>query len=357
MKKLPLLLAGAILTSSSLIASSAFADSFTFRIGSGHPKGPAPYVTTMSDFFAVEVKKRVEEQTLHKVTFIEAYGGSIAGVAETLESVQQGILDFGGYCICFEPAKMFLHNFPYYLAFGPQKSSDAIAAARKVYDEVPWLEQVMEDEYDQVFLGLGVWDNYHLGTKEEWNTVEDLEGIKIGGAGPNLPWLDYVNAIPVQSTLPEGYLSLKTGVYTGWLMVPSAYNGFKFYEPAPYYTLIGFGAMPVIALTANKKKMESLPEDVRNIIVQVGAEWEAQNGETMDNVQDFGLSKLKENGAIIKTLPEEVRIEWANSLAEFPKKQTADAISRGLPGLQVMTSYLNASKEVGHKWPVEYALE
>ncbi len=82
-----------------LAAAPVAADNFTFRIGSGHPKGPAPYVTTMSDFFAVEVKKRVEAQTDHTVTFVEAYGGSIAGVAETLESVQQGILDFGGYCI------------------------------------------------------------------------------------------------------------------------------------------------------------------------------------------------------------------------------------------------------------------
>ena len=245
--------------------ASASADSFTLRIGSGHPKGPAPYVNTMSDFFAVEVSRRVAEETEHKVEFIEAYGGAIAGVADTLESVQQGILDIGAFCICFEPSKMFLHNFPYYLAFGPQKSSDAIAAARQVYEAHPWLKEVMNEEYGQQFLGLGVWDNYHLGTKEEWETVEDLKGVKIGGAGPNLPWLEYVDAIPVQSTLPEGYLALKTGVYTGWLMVPSAYNGFKFYEPAPYYTKIGFGAMPVIMMTANEKKMASLPEDVRNI--------------------------------------------------------------------------------------------
>lgn len=347
---------GAVLATM-LTAAPVLADNFTFRIGSGHPKGPAPYVTTMSDFFAVEVKNRVEAQTDHTVTFVEAYGGSIAGVAETLESVQQGILDFGGYCICFEPSKLFLHNFPYYLAFGPQKSSDAIAAAKVVYDENPWLKTVLEDEYDQVFLGLGVWDNYHLGTTFEWDKISDLKGVKVGGAGPNLAWLEYIEAIPVQSTLPEGYLALKTGVYDGWLMVPSAYNGFKFYEPAPNYTLIGFGAMPVIALTANKAKMDSLPEDVRNIILEVGAEWEAQNGATMDKVQDFGLGKLAENGANIKTLPESVREEWAQSLAGFPKAQAAEANGRGLPGTAVMQSYINAAKGVGHKWPVEYALE
>lgn len=252
---------------------------------------------------------------------------------------------------------MFLHNFPYYLAFGPQASSDAITAARKVYDNTPWLSEVMESEFGQVNLGLGVWDNYHLGTKDPWDTVEDLKGIKIGGAGPNLPWLDYVEAIPVQSTLPEGYLALQTGVYTGWLMVPSAYNGFKFYEPAPYYTLIGFGAMPVIMLTMNEKKLASLPDNVQKIIREVGAEWEAGNGEKMDSVQAFGLNKLKENGATIRTLPEEVRIEWANSLAEFPRRQLAESVSRGEPALEVLQGYIDASIEIGHDWPVKYDLD
>lgn len=340
-----------------LAAGPAAADTFTLRIGSGHPKGPTPYVNTMSDFFAVEVSRRVAEETEHEVEFIEAYGGAIAGVADTLESVQQGILDIGAMCVCFEPSKMFLHNFPYYLAFGPQKSSDAIAAARSVYDTNPWLKEVMVEEYGQQFLGLGVWDNYHLGTKEEWNTVADLRGVKVGGAGPNLPWLEYVEAIPVQSTLPEGYLALKTGVYSGWLMVPSAYNGFKFYEPAPYYTLIGFGAMPVIMMTANSRKMDSLPPEVRTIIEEVGAEWEERNGAAMDAVQTSGLAALAENGAIIKTLPDEVRTEWAESLTDFPKLQAQDAEGRGLPALAVMQAYIDAAKEVGHDWPVEYQLQ
>lgn len=357
MKRLPRLFAIPTITAILASAIPAAADTFTLRIGSGHPKGPAPYVTTMSEFFAAEVSKRVAENTEHKVEFIEAYGGAIAGVADTLESVQQGILDIGGFCVCFEPSKMFLHNFPYYLAFGPQSSSDAIAAASAVYEENPWLKEVMNKEFGQTFLGLGVWDNYHLGTKDPWDTVADLKGIKIGGAGPNLPWLEYVQAIPVQSTLPEGYLALKTGVYTGWLMVPSAYNGFKFYEPAPHYTLIGFGAMPVIMLTMNDKKLASLPEDVRKIILEVGAEWEKGNGAKMDAVQAFGLGKLKENGAIIKTLPEEVRAEWAQSLADFPKRQAAEAEDRGMPGKAVMQSYIDQAKNVGVKWSVEYTLE
>ena len=117
-------------------AGAAVADSFTFRIGSGHPNGPAVYVADTANFFVPEVKRRAEAAG-HTVEFVEGYGGAIAGVAETLEAVQNGILDIGSYCICFEPAKLFLHNFPYYTPFGPQDSDQAMDAVRMVYDEVP----------------------------------------------------------------------------------------------------------------------------------------------------------------------------------------------------------------------------
>ncbi|WP_435312025.1 C4-dicarboxylate TRAP transporter substrate-binding protein [Primorskyibacter sedentarius] len=340
----------------SVLASAAQADRFTFRIGSGHPKGPAPYVTTMSDYFVAEVKRRAGEETDHRVNFIESYGGGIAGVSETLEAVQSGLLDFGGYCVCFEPSNLYLHNFPYFQPFGPQASSDAISAVRVVYDQNPWLSDVFEKEFGQTMLGLGAWDNYHLGTKEEWTQVSDLKGIKIGGAGPNLPWLEYAGAVPVQSSLPEGYMALKTGVYDGWLMTPAGYNGFKYYEPAPYYTLIGYGAMPVVVLTANQKKLASLPEDLRQIITEVGMEWEKSNGKAMDDSQAAGLAALKENGAIITELPDAVRAEWAQSLAELPRTAAADADARGMPGTKVMQDFINAAKAGGHVWPVEYDL-
>jgi len=128
---------------------TAFADKITLRIGAGHPNGPAVYVTDTAEFFVPEVKKRVEAETEHTIEFIEGYGGAIAGVAETLEAVQNGILDIGAYCMCFEPAKLFLHNFPYYAPFGPQDSEQQMQAVRSVYDSTPWLTDVFENEYKQ----------------------------------------------------------------------------------------------------------------------------------------------------------------------------------------------------------------
>ena len=339
------------------MGAAASADTFTLRIGSGHPNGPAVYVADVANFFVPEVKRRVAEETEHEVEFVEGYGGAIAGVAETLESVQNGILDIGAYCICFEPAKLFLHNFPYYAPFGPQDSIQAMSTVRATYDAVPWLGEQFTAEYDQVLLGLHGWDNYHLGTTDPWDTVDDLKGVKVGGAGPNLPWLEFAGAIPVQSTLPDGYLSLQTGVYNGWLMFPSAYLGFKFYEPAPHYTQIGFGAMGVNALTMNERKFNSLPEDVQTILAEVGRAYEDQAGASLNGRQEAGLKGLAEVGAEVKELPAEARAGWAEAMKPFPNRQAKDADGRGMPGSEVLNTYLKIVSESGYAWPVDYVIE
>lgn len=347
----------AVLAVTAGLGTAAAAETFTLRIGSGHPNGPAVYVTDTANFFVPEVKRRVAEETEHEIEFVEGYGGAIAGVAETLESVQNGILDIGAYCICFEPAKLFLHNFPYYAPFGPQDSDEQMDAVRIVYDQVPWLTEQFTSEYGQELLGLHGWDNYHVGTTEPWETVADLQGVKIGGAGPNLPWLEFAGAIPVQSTLPDGYMSLQTGVYSGWLMFPSAYLGFKFYEPSPYYTRVGFGAMGVNALTINERSMSRLPEDVQQIIREVGRAYEDQAGASLNAAQQRGIDGLIEVGATVTDLPAEVRAEWAASLSGFPNQQAKDADGRGMPGSEVMNAYLAAVTEVGYEWPLTYTVE
>ena len=101
------LLAGLLV---SLGAVTAQAETFKLRIASGHPAANT-YVNLMTTFFVPEVTKRVAEKTQHKVEFIEGYGGAMVKVADTLEGVQSGVVDIGGYCFCFEPSNLPLHAF------------------------------------------------------------------------------------------------------------------------------------------------------------------------------------------------------------------------------------------------------
>ena len=93
------------------------------RIASGHPPANT-YVNLMQNFFVPEVTKRVAAKTKHKVEFVEGYGGAMVKVADTLEGVQSGIIDIGGYCFCFEPSNLPLHAFQVMLPFGTMDPVD-----------------------------------------------------------------------------------------------------------------------------------------------------------------------------------------------------------------------------------------
>jgi C4-dicarboxylate-binding protein DctP len=338
------------------LALPALAENIKLRIASGHPPANT-YVNLMQNFFVPEVTKRVAARTKHTVEFVEGYGGSIVKVADTLEGVQSGIIDIGGFCFCFEPSNLPLHAFQVMLPFGTMDPVKSVTLARRVYDKVPYMSKVFEDKFNQVLIGLIADNGYNLGTNFEWNKVADLKGKKLAGAGLNLKWLEYAGAVPVQSSLPEAYTSMQTGVYLGWIMFPSGYVNFKLHEVGKFYTEIGFGAITWHGLTINKNRFARLPKDVQQIILEVGREYEARTGTV--NLENYPkqLDQLRKAGATVKQLPDSVRVDWANSLKGWPQEKATELDKAGLPASQVLKIALEEAEKLGHKWPVRYGIK
>jgi TRAP-type C4-dicarboxylate transport system substrate-binding protein len=354
--KLHRCIATAALTAGALAVPPAHAEDIRLRIASGHPTANT-YVNLMNSFFVPEVVKRVAAKTKHKVEFVEGYGGSIVKVADTLEGVQSGIIDIGGYCYCFEPSNLPLHAFQIMLPFGTMSPVKSVTLARSVYDKVPYMSKVFEDKYNQVLLGLIADNGYNLGTNFEWKSIADLKGRKLAGAGLNLKWLEYAGAVPVQSSLPDAYTSMKTGVYDGWIMFPSGYVNFKLYEVGRYYTEIGFGAITWHGLTINKNRFNRLPKDVQQILREVGREYEKRTGTVNEENYPKQLEQLKSVGATVRQLPDAVRVDWAQSLKGWPQEKAAELDKAGMPASQVLKLALQEAEKLGHKWPVRYEVK
>jgi TRAP-type C4-dicarboxylate transport system substrate-binding protein len=343
-------------TLAALAVAPAYADNIRLRIASGHPTANT-YVHLVNTFFVPEVTKRVAARTKHRVEFIEGYGGSIVKVADTLEGVQSGIIDLGAYCFCFEPSNLPMHAFQIMLPFGTMSPVKSVTLARSVYDKVPYMSKVFEDTYNQRLLGLIADNGYNLGTNFEWKSVKDLQGRKLAGAGLNLKWLEFAGAVPVQSSLPDAYTSMKTGVYDGWIMFPSGYVNFKLYEVGKYYTQIGFGAITWHGLTINKNRWNRLPKEVQQILAEVGREYEKLTGTVNEENYPKQLEQLKKVGAEVRQLPDAVRIEWANSLKGWPQEKANELDKAGLPGSRVLKAALQEAEKLGHKWPVRYQVK
>ena len=337
--------------------SSAMAQEvIKLRIASGHPTANT-YVALMQNFFVPEVTKRVAARTKYKVEFIEGYGGSMVKVTDTLGGVQSGIIDIGGYNFGFEPSNLPLHPFQVMLPFGTMDPEMSLKIARVVYAKVPYMTKVLEDKFKQKLLALIADNGYNLGTTFEWNNVSDLKGQKIAGAGLNLKWLEFAGATPVQSSLPESYTSMKTGVYNGWIMFPSGWVNFKLYEVGKYYTEIGFGAITWHGMTVNLARWNKLPKEVQDIILEVAHEYELKTGTVNKDDYPKQIAELKARGSIVRTLPEKVRQDWAQSLAAWPAQKAKELDAQGLPATEVLETALKAAEDLGYKWPVRYKIK
>ena len=172
-----------------IIATASMADTFTLRVGSGHPSKPTAYVTNMEKVLVPNIKKRVKAETDHKVRIIEAYAGKIAKVHETLEAVEKGLLDIGSYCVCFETAKLLPWNFDYFVPFTTTNLETNWAVKHKILKQFPTLTKMLEDKYNQKFIAMQGFDDYGIGTVKQWQKANELKGVKVIAAGPNLPWV------------------------------------------------------------------------------------------------------------------------------------------------------------------------
>jgi len=340
----------------SVAASMAMADhTITLRIGSGHPPGVV-YAGLMLNYFQPELKRRVEERTDHTINFVEGYSGSIVKVTEVLEGVQDGILDIGGFCYCFEPSNLPLHAFQVMMPFGTMDPELSLKIAQEVYAEVPYLTDVFEDKFNQVLLSRIADGGYNLGTSFAWDDLSDLKGEKIAGAGLNLNWLKLAGVSEVQSSLATAYTEMKTNVYEGWIMFPSAWVNLKLYEPGPFYTLIGFGSMTWHGLTMNQESYDELPDDVREILLEVAADYEQQTGSVNASEYDRLVDELR--GLItVSEISPEVRKEWAESLADWPQSMASDLDAQGLPASQVLKLVIERAEANGYEWPVRYEIK
>ena len=347
------LVAGGMLAAS----SSAQAENINIRIASGHPP-TVVYAGLMKSFFQTELKKAVESKTSHKVNFIEGYSGSIVKVFDTFEGVQNGVVDIGGFCYCFEASKLPMHAFQIMLPFGTMDPVQSVGAAADIYQQFPSLAERFQG-FDQTLIAIIGDGGYNLGTNFEWKTLDDLKGHKILGAGLNLNWMSQagVGIVPVTDGLPGWYQKIKTGVAEGGIMFPSAWGPvFKLHEVGKFYTTIGFGSITWHGLTVNNRFWAGLPDDVKPIVQEVAGRFQTLTGSANKVGYEKDMKWLKEN-ITVSELPADVRLGWAKGLSAWPQKH-ADALEKdGFPAKKVLNAYLDAAEKQGYKWPVRYVVK
>ena len=339
-----------------MTVTPVMAKTYRLTVGAGHPTA-ATWAGMVKDYFCVEVQKRVKEQTGDDIKWVYAFGGSVAKLGEVIDAVKDGLLDVGEIQYCFTPTKLFLHNFSFVTPFDSPDIMAIAEASAYVHENVPFLHDYWEDEYNQVFLGAAVINSYHLGTTFAWETMDDLKGKKIAAAGPNLPWLTGTGAVPVQSDLNEAYTSFQTGVYDGWVMFLDAWVSFKLHEVAKYYKYVNFGAVTNGAITINKNTWKKMPPEIQKILKEVGREYTFELAKVSKAKADAAIETMKKAGCHISTLAPEERKKWVDGLPELPNIRAQEAKAKGMPGPEVFKAWFKAVEATGFEYPRKWKID
>ena len=336
--------------------TAASADKFNVKLASGHPPG-FHYVKFFKEYFAPELKRRVEARTDHTMSVTELYSASAVKVTETLEGLQKGVIDIGGGCYCFEAAKLPLHAFQVWTPFGPFSPIKSLAVARDVYSTTPELIDVFEKKYNQKLIGLIVLDPYEIVARKPLLKLSDLKGYKIGAAGANLAWLKGTGAVPVQTNGAIAYTSMQTGVFDAVVAFASFVEAAKFYEMAPHYMKIGIGSVTWLFVHINLDTYNKFPPEIRKIIDEIGRDYETVVA--MDKEESYlpTLQRMADKGTTIHELSAETKAEWAESLKGLPAAKAKEFDAKGYPATATIKRSLASAEKHGHVLPVKYKLD
>jgi TRAP-type C4-dicarboxylate transport system substrate-binding protein len=349
-KKVVITLAGLALA----LSTSASADVITIRIGAGHPTA-ATWIQTIQDYFIPEVSSRVEQETEHTVDWQPSWGGTVCKLGECLQAVESGLFDIAEIMPAFSPGQLPAHVFSFGAPFGPTSPTLVQEAAAEVFKNDESLARLLENGFNQTYLAVSVVGNYGLISSFEWDSFSELKNKRIAAAGANMRWLPN-NVVGIQSTANEAFVSMQTGLQEGWLLPVDVVVAFRLHEVGKQYTDIGLGAQNTPLLTANKDFMESLPDDVRQILGEVAKKWGVKTAELTQEKTEAALKVLADSKVKVFSLPEEERASWAKALDNVPKARAAEIDAAGQRG-EVIYEYIEIAQQKGHRFPRDWLAE
>lgn len=327
-------------------ATLAAAETIRLTLASSHTTG-LPWVGVMHTLVVPESNRRLEAMgSPHRIRWTETYGGSLYKYSNTLEAVEIGLTDVGWVGTLWELSKMPLQNVTYYTPFATDDYQMLFEIFNELHETMPELRDAWTAQ-NQRFLGGSVLDTYHLMTNFPVRSVEDLNGRKILAPGPSAAWLDGTGAVPVDGGLTTYYTQIQTGVADGVLTILTGAPPYRIHEVAPYITLVGLGGQLTGGMAINLDTWNALPEDVRSVLDELGAEYSKGVADELGVRYANGLTSMQAEGAEVYELPMDEKLKWLNGMPNIARRWAEATEKRGIPAKHVLSAYMEAVRSRG----------
>ncbi|MFE3838648.1 TRAP transporter substrate-binding protein [Pseudogemmobacter sonorensis] len=156
--------------------------------------------------------------------------------------------------------------------------------------------------------------------------VAALVTSKLGGVAVPMPW-------------PEVYQSLSRGTLDG------VFSSFVGIEEADLHSITKYGMLgynfgtPSVIISMSDQKLNSLPEDVRNALVQAGTVADESFCSYVNENEELTIQKLGEEALTLVTFSDEEKSRMDETLASISQEWAASLDGRGRPGTKVLEEF------------------
>jgi len=288
----------------------------------------------------------------------ESYGGTIVKPKGVLEGVKLGLGDIGIVTTIFHSSKLPSQALS---AVTPFIAADARVVAKAV-DEIAKEFPTMQAEFEkqnQVYLATGVvLDTYQVFSRNPVNSLKDIEGGKVAGAGMNLRYLEGIKgAAGVRGGLTDFYNIVQTGLVDHAMLWPEAAKTFKIAEVAPYMLKADLGAVNSKTITVNKDYWDGLPDEVKGVLQEVAVAYRDHvAGIAMDRAAASRDAYVEQGGTVVDMDPSE-RASWAAAMPNIAAEWAAGLNDAGQPGTDMLNAYMGKLKDAGFDPVRDWAAE
>jgi TRAP-type C4-dicarboxylate transport system substrate-binding protein len=333
-----------------LAASSLAIAQQEVKLTIGSHAGPTLVpVAVMKEYFQPEVNRLLREGgNKYRVTWNEAYGGTLFKFSETLSAVRDGLADVGYVGTVWEADKMPLSGITFFTPF----STGNMRAQARAVDNLVRNNRAVAAEWDRnnlVYLGPIVVENYDLWTSSPVSRVEDLRGKKLMAPGTAARWLQGTGAVAVDGGLPSFYTNIQTGVADGAVSLHTAMMGLKIFEVAKHFTETGIGPMVPGGLAVNRDRFRRLPKEVQDALVKAGSAFSDRVIQDTEQKIADARKALASSGVRVSVLSDSERRRWIAGLPDIGGDWIRTVEARGQPGREVMSAYMGELRRGGDK--------
>ncbi len=296
---------------------------------------PAPtFPCVQMERWKVEVEKRTNGQ-VQVNTFP---GGTLLGAKGMMDGVVAGQADIGNICMAYQPGRFIVTNATS-LPLGIKDAKTGSLTLLKIYEK--YKPKAFKDV---VVLTMFTNAPGNVMSKVPVRSLADMKGLDLRASGGAAQILKAWGANPVGMPMPATVEALQKGTVKGLFSSLEVMKDFKFAENCKYVTMTETVVYP-FAVVMNKAKYNSLPANVKKVMMNLKKEQALWTGNYMDEQikKSIAWSKKSENVEFISLSPKE-KAKWNAKLDFIIAKWIKGAKKKGLPAEAIINNIKTFSK-------------